>query len=64
MNNDNYVLNVLNELPEQWIGKEMNLHVITDRKDAIWIINRMFQDVASYRLGESKKRYTLAKQGS
>jgi hypothetical protein len=27
INNDNYVLNVLNELPEQWIGKEMNLHV-------------------------------------
>ena len=45
MNNDNYVLNVLNELPEQWIGKEMNLHVITDRKDAVWIINRIFQDV-------------------
>ena len=37
--------NVLNELPEQWIGKEMNLHVIADRKDAIWIINRIFQDV-------------------
>ena len=45
MNNDNYVLNVLNELPEQWIGKEMNLHVIADRKDAVWIINRIFQDV-------------------
>jgi hypothetical protein len=45
MNNDNYVINVLNELPEQWIGKEMNLHAIADRKDAIWIINRIFQDV-------------------
>jgi hypothetical protein len=45
VNNDNYVLKVLNELPEQWIGKEMNLHVIADRKDAIWIINRIFQDV-------------------
>ena len=45
MNNDNYVLNVLNELPEQWIGKEMNLHAIVDRKDAIWIINRIFEDV-------------------
>ena len=45
MNNDNYVLKVLNELPEQWIGKEMNLHAIADRKDAIWIINRIFQDV-------------------
>jgi hypothetical protein len=45
MNNDNYVLNVLNELPEQWIGKEMSLHVIADRKDAIWIINRVLEDV-------------------
>ena len=45
VNNDNYILNVLNELPEQWIGKEMNLHVIADRKDATWIINRILQDV-------------------
>jgi len=45
MNNENYVLNVLNELPEQWIGKEMNLHVIAKKKDAIWIINRVLQDV-------------------
>jgi hypothetical protein len=45
MNNDNHILNVLNELPEQWIGKEMNLHVIADRKDATWIINRILQDV-------------------
>ncbi len=44
-NDDNYIFNVLNELPEQWIGKEMNLHVIADRKDAIWTINRIFQDV-------------------
>jgi hypothetical protein len=43
--NGEYILSVLNDLPEQWIGKEMNLHVITDRKDAIWIINRIFQDV-------------------
>jgi hypothetical protein len=45
VNNDNYVLDVLNELPEQWIGKEMDLHVIADRKDATWIINRILQDV-------------------
>ncbi len=45
MNNDNYAINILDELSEQWIGKEMNLHVITDRKDAILIINRIFQDV-------------------
>ena len=44
MNNDNYVFNVLNELPEQWIGN-LNLHVIADRKDAIRMINRIFQDV-------------------
>jgi hypothetical protein len=44
MNNKNY-LSVLNELPEQWIGKEMNLHVIAKKKDAIWIINRILQDV-------------------
>jgi hypothetical protein len=44
MNNDNYVFNVLNELPEQWIGN-LNLHVIADRKDAIWMTNRIFQDV-------------------
>ena len=44
-NNENYVLSVLNELPEQWIGKEMNLHVIAKKKDAIWVINRILQDV-------------------
>lgn len=42
---DNYILNVLNDLPEQWIGKEMNLHVIADRRDAAWITERVFQDV-------------------
>jgi hypothetical protein len=45
MTNENYVLSALNELPEQWIGKEMNLHVIAKKKDAIWIINRILQDV-------------------
>ncbi len=45
MNNKDYVLNVLNDLPEQWIGKEMNLHLIADKKDASWVVNRIFQDV-------------------
>lgn len=45
MNNKDYVLNVLNDLPEQWIGKEMNLHLIADKKDATWVVNRIFQDV-------------------
>lgn len=40
-----YILNVLHDLPEQWIGKEMKLHVIADRRDATWIIKRVFQDV-------------------
>lgn len=45
MNNKDYVLNVLNDLPEQWIGKEMNLHLIADKKDATWVVNRILQDV-------------------
>src|SRR5438094_4104998 len=40
-----YILNVLHQLPEQWMGKEMKLHVIADRKDATWITKRVFQDV-------------------
>jgi hypothetical protein len=43
--NENYILSVLNDLPEQWIGKEMNLHAIATKKDTIWIINRVLQDV-------------------
>ncbi len=43
--NKDDVLNVLNDLPEQWIGKEMNLHLIVDKKDATWVVNRIFQDV-------------------
>jgi hypothetical protein len=35
-----YILNVLHQLPEQWIGKEMKLHVIADRKDANWITKK------------------------
>jgi hypothetical protein len=40
-----YILNVLHQLPEQWIRKEMKLHVIADKKDATWITKRVFQDV-------------------
>jgi hypothetical protein len=43
--NENYIISVLNDLPEQWIGKEMDLHAIATKKDAIWIINRVLQDV-------------------
>jgi hypothetical protein len=57
VNNDNYVLNVLNELPEQWIGKEMNLHVIADRKDATWIINRVSQVSHAAPLFPSDKQF-------
>jgi hypothetical protein len=42
---NDYILYVLNDLPEQWIGKEMKLHVIADRRDAIWITGRVFEDV-------------------
>jgi hypothetical protein len=45
MSNEDYVLNVLNDLPEQWIGKEMNLRLIADKKDATWVVNRILQDV-------------------
>src|ERR1700757_3961831 len=40
-----YILKVLHQLPEQWIRKEMKLHVIADKKDATWITKRVFQDV-------------------
>jgi len=45
MGNEDYILGVLNDLPEQWIGKEMSLHVIADKKDATWTINRILQDI-------------------
>jgi len=45
MSYKDYVLNVLNDLPEQWIGKEMNLRLIADKKDATWVVNRILQDV-------------------
>jgi len=43
LNDRDYILNILHLLPEQWIGKEMKLHVIADRKDADWITKRVFQ---------------------
>jgi hypothetical protein len=42
---DDYILNVLHDLPEQWVGKEMKLHVIAHRRDATWITKRVFEDV-------------------
>jgi len=45
MSNEDYILSVLNNLPEQWIGKEMNLHAIANKKDTIWIVDRVLQDV-------------------
>jgi hypothetical protein len=32
-------------LPEHWIGKEMKLHIIANRRDATWIIKRVLEDV-------------------
>ena len=43
--NKDYILSILNDLPEQWVGKEMKLHVIVDRRVATWITKRIFQDV-------------------
>jgi hypothetical protein len=43
--NQDYVLKVLHDLPEQWIGKEVKLHVIADKKDAARITKRVFEDV-------------------
>jgi hypothetical protein len=42
---NDYILNVLHDMPEQWIGKEMKLHVIADRRDASWVTRRIFEDV-------------------
>jgi hypothetical protein len=40
-----YILNILYDLPEQWIRKEMKLHIIADKKDATWVTKRVLQDV-------------------
>lgn len=42
---NDHILYVLNDLPEQWIGKEMKLHIIADKNDAVWIIRRVFEDI-------------------
>ena len=43
--NKDYILRVLNDLPEHWVGKEMKLHVVADRRVATWITKRIFHDV-------------------
>lgn len=40
-----YILDVLRDLPEQWIGKEMKLRVIADREDSTWITRRILEHV-------------------
>ena len=40
-----YILDVLRDLPEQWVGKEMKLRVIADREDSTWITRRILEDV-------------------
>ena len=37
------VLTILNHLPEHWIGKEMKLRIIANRRDATWITKRGFR---------------------
>ena len=43
--NADYVLNTLYDLPEHWIGKEMKLHIIANKRDATWITKRVLEDV-------------------
>jgi hypothetical protein len=43
--NSDHVLNTLYDLPEHWIGKEMKLHIIANRRDATWITKRVLEDV-------------------
>jgi hypothetical protein len=40
-----HVLNTLHDLSEHWIGKEMKLHIIANRRDATWITKRVLEDV-------------------
>lgn len=44
---DDYVTNVLKDLPELWTGKEMKLHIIADFRDATWITKKILQQVES-----------------
>jgi hypothetical protein len=39
------VLSLLNHLPEHWIGKEMKLHIIANKRDTTWITKRVLEDV-------------------
>jgi len=43
--NADHVLTTLYDLPEHWIGKEMKLHIIANRRDATWITKRVLEDV-------------------
>ena len=43
--NNDYIVNILNELPQQWIGKEMKMQIIADIMDAAWIARRVLEDV-------------------
>jgi hypothetical protein len=43
--NADHVLNTLYDLPEHWIGKEMKLRIIANRRDATWITKRVLEDV-------------------
>src|SRR5919107_2124114 len=43
--NADHVLNTLYDLPEHWIGKEMKLHIIANRRDATWITKRVLEDL-------------------
>jgi hypothetical protein len=43
--NADHVLNILYDLPEHWIGKEMKLRIIANRRDATWITKRVLEDV-------------------
>lgn len=45
--NDDYVSNLLKNLPELWTGKEMKLHIIADFRDATWITKKVLQQVES-----------------
>ena len=43
--NADHVLSALNHLPENWIGKEMKLRIIANRRDITWITKRVLEDV-------------------
>jgi hypothetical protein len=43
--NADHVLNTLYDLPEHWIGKEMKLRIIANRRDVTWVTKRVLEDV-------------------